>query len=145
MNENEILDDLPYEEHQVLSKEVIDSIVACAKYAKFFVIVSIAYDAIKFIINMMTISKYRDSIEGIYGSLAVYGFQSLIVALISLISLFFLWQFAKKGAMLDSYGEHEFVSALQSLKHYFVATLCIMILWKVIQFLGPFIGQFIAF
>lgn len=137
MNENEILDDLPYEEDQILSQELIDSIVACAKYVKYFVMVAIAYDIWKFLQSLFMISQF--------GSFNYFSFQSLFSTLISLISLYFLWQFAKTAALLDYMSEREFVKALQSLKLYFIVHLVILVFWKIIHYLAPIINQYIVF
>ncbi len=137
MNDNEILDDFTYEENEFLSEELINTVIACAKYAKYFVLVAILYDVLKFFQQMYMVSQLS--------SLNYYTYQSLFTTLISFISMYFLWQFAKTAALLDYMGEREFVKALQSLKLYFIAHLAIMIFWKIGQYLGPMIGQFLLF
>ena len=145
MDENEILDDFPNEDHQILPTELIQTVIECAKYAKIFVFVSIAYDVFRFAMNIYVMYEHQSSISDIYGSFSFYGLQSLVVALVSLISVYFLWQFSKKGVEMEIDGDQAFIGVLTSLKHYFIASLVIIVLFKILQYLGPFLGQFIVF
>ncbi len=145
MNENEILDDLPKDNNQEISAEFIQVILSCAKYAKIFVIVSIIYNVVRLVMNFYVVRQYADDIGDIYGGLFWYTMQSMFFGIISFISIYFLWLFSKKAQEVELNGDEALRNILKSLKQYFIATLIVMVFYKAMAFLGPLLGQFVAF
>ena len=140
MEEHEILDHLPAEGDHELSEDLIKTVVACAKVAKVFVIVSLIYEMSKFYQNWQTMNEFQDSIADIYGSYFWYVLQSFIISLTSLITLYFLWQFSKRGNDLRTI-ETAFLDMLSSLRNYFIAAVVMSVLFRILQFLGPMLSQ----